>query len=47
MCETSNPDLNDIVELYKARICAVLDGMSFDEVQALVKELEDRLLEPE
>jgi hypothetical protein len=43
MCEPPETDVNDVVELYKAKISAALDGMSPEDIRALVQEIESHI----
>jgi hypothetical protein len=43
MTDSEDEELNNVIELYKLRICAALDAMPIDQVRALVAEIEAKL----
>ena len=43
MGEDAEAEIDNIVELYKQRICAALDSMSIDDIRKLVAEIEARM----
>lgn len=43
MCAKNESIIDNVVELYKLRICAALDGMSVADIRTLVEEIERKI----